>query len=104
MTLADDELANHSLQQAATEAVELGNRLAEGDAMADPWDIADGLLAGAIHYWLYTRQPCDDPMCEDCAAISSADQRLQELQRLIEQMASDSDYYHSPNDLTVGRA
>jgi hypothetical protein len=50
---------------AAREAVELGNRLADEDQEAHLWDLADGLLAGAIQYWLYARQPCGDPRCEE---------------------------------------
>lgn len=104
MPLSDDEVHSDSLEQAATRVVELGNNLVETDLQVDPWDIADGLLAGAVHFWLYSRQPCDDPMCEDCAPLSIPEQRLAELLRLVEQMARDSDYYHSPHDLTVGRA
>lgn len=85
-------------------AVELGNRQANGDEEADLWDIADGLLAGAVQYWLYSRQPCGDPRCEDCASIGTADMRLAELQRLIRQFAEESEYYHSPSDTNAGRA
>lgn len=89
---------------AATEVVELGNRLANEDEEADLWDIADGLIAGAVQYWLYTRQPCGDPRCEDCFPINTAEQRLAELMRFIEQFARESEYFHSPNDINVGRA
>jgi len=47
-----------SFDSAFTKAVDLGNKLADKDKDADLWDIADGLLAGAIQYWLYSRQPC----------------------------------------------
>lgn len=90
--------------EAAREAVELGNRLADDDTEADLWDIADGLLAGAIQYWLYARQPCGDPLCEDCAPMSTAEARLAELLRLVKESAGDSEYFHSPNDSNVGRA
>jgi hypothetical protein len=89
---------------AARRLVELGNELAEKDQEADLWDIADGLLAGAIHYWLYAHQPCNDPMCEDCAPIASAELRMVELRKLLEDFASDSEYFHSPNDVNAGRA
>ena len=89
---------------AAREAVELGNRLADEDQEADIWDIADGLLAGAIQNWLYSRQPCGDPRCEDCEPISVAEQRLAELVKLVDYFAKESEYYHSPNDANVGRA
>ena len=84
--------------------VELGNRLAEKHGNADLWDIADGLLAGAIQYWLYARQPCGKPDCEECAPISTSDLRVTELKRLAEQFAAESEYYHSPSDTNVGRA
>ena len=91
-------------ETAAREAVDLANRLADKDQEADLWDLADGLLAGAVHYWLYSRQPCGDPRCEECAPISTAEERLAELLRFTEQFARDSDYYHSPHDVNVGRA
>lgn len=92
------------MELAARRIVELGNELAELDQEADLWDIADGLLAGAVHYWLYAHQPCSDPMCEDCAPIASAELRLAELRKLLDEFARDSDYFHSPNDVNVGRA
>lgn len=90
--------------EAAQEAVELGNRLADADQETDVWDVADGLLAGAVHYWLYSRQPCADPRCDDCAAIRFAEQRLAELLRFTEELAKESEYFHSPHDVNVGRA
>jgi len=92
------------LDIAARRAVELGNQLANEDQEADMWDVADGLLAGAIHYWLYSRQPCSDPMCEDCSTVSTAEQRMTELRKLCDEFARDSDYFHSPNDINAGRA
>lgn len=89
---------------AARETVELGNRIANDDEEADLWDIADGLLAGAIHYWLYARQPCGDPRCEDCAPVATAEERLQELLRITREFAEASEYYHAPTDTNVGRA
>lgn len=99
-----DDPENDMFEEAAREAVELGNRIADDDQDADVWDVADGLLAGAIQYWLYSRQPCGDPRCEDCAPISTAEERLKELLALTEELAQDSEYYHSPNDSNVGRA
>lgn len=94
---------NDAYDEAAREAVELGNQLLERDKDA-LWDVADGLLAGAIHFWLYARQPCGDPRCEDCAPISTAEQRLTQLLQLTRELAEDSDYFHSPTDINVGRA
>jgi hypothetical protein len=89
---------------AFTRAVDLGNQLADHDKEADVWDIADGLLAGAIQYWLYSRQPCGDPACTDCASVSTSSARMAELKRLIEQMANESEYFHTPTDANAGRA
>ena len=54
--------------------VQLGNRLADQDGETEVRDIADGVLAGAIQYWLYSRQPCGDPRCEDCLPVSTAEE------------------------------
>ncbi len=93
-----------SYQAAAEQTVELGNRLVEADPDVDMWDIADGLLAGAIQYWLYARQPCGDPGCRDCAVLRTAESRMASLRQFIEQTASDSEYYHSPHDMNAGHA
>ena len=98
------EEAADTFDSAFSKAVDLGNRLAGKDKEADLWDIADGLLAGALQYWLYSRQPCGDPRCEDCAPISTADARLGELKRLIDQLAAESEYFHAPTDANAGRA
>lgn len=90
--------------EAAWRTVDLGNSLAQEDEDADVWDIADGLLAGAVQYWLYSREPCDNPRCEDCAPFSTAERRVAELMRLLRQYAEESEYFHSQNDTNVGRA
>ncbi len=97
-----DESRNYD--DAASEAIELGNRLADRDQEANVWDIADGLLAGAVQYWLYSRQPCGDPFCEECEAVNSAEKRLSEILALTQELAKDSEYYHSPTDVNVGTA
>jgi hypothetical protein len=89
---------------AADEVVKLGNHLADADPSSDLWDIADGLLAGAIHYWLYAHQPCGRPDCRDCAPIATAELRLQELKRLSEELVRESGYFHAPTDRNVGHA
>jgi hypothetical protein len=96
---------SHNIQDAiADEIVELANKLAEANPDADPWDVADGILSGAIHWWLYANTPCDNPDCEDCADIQTAELRMQTLRKLITEMAESSEYYHSPNDTNVARA
>ena len=79
--------ADTVINGAFDQTVALGNRLADEAKDADAWDIADGLLAGAIQYWLYSRQPCGDPRCEDCLPVSTADGRMTELTRLLRQFA-----------------
>ena len=93
-----------SFDEAFGKAVDLGNQIADNDDKADLWDIADGLLAGAVQYWLYSRQPCGDPRCEECLPISTAEARIAELKRLIEQFSEESQYFHMPTDANVGRA
>jgi hypothetical protein len=101
---ANTEDENHPFDEAFSRAVDLGNQIADNDEKADLWDVADGLLAGAVQYWLYTRQPCGDPRCEDCLAVSTADARMAELRKLFEQFAEESQYFHTPTDSNVGRA
>ena len=71
--VAADPDEAHPFDEAFGRAVDLGNQIADDDEKADLWDIADGLLAGAVQYWLYTRQPCGDPRCEDCLAIGNVE-------------------------------
>lgn len=96
--------SNNPFSEAFGKAVDLGNKIADTDDKADIWDIADGLLAGAVQYWLYSRQPCADPNCEECVPISTAEGRLEELRKLMRQFAEESEYFHSPTDRNVGRA
>lgn len=95
---------DRAYQAAAEQAVELGNRIGEANPDDDLWDIADGLLAGAIQYWLYAHQPCGDSSCADCADVGTAEARMASLRHLIEQTALESEYYHSPYDMNAGRA
>jgi hypothetical protein len=78
------------LDEAAEQVIELGNRLLEVDEDADSWDVADGLLAGAIQFWLYSRQPCDDPRCENCADVSTAELRMRKMLEEAKRWAEDS--------------
>ncbi len=93
-----------SFDAAFSKTVDLGNKLADRDKAADLWDIADGLLAGAVQFWLYTRQPCGDPRCEDCMPVSTSAGRMAELQRLMKELSAESEYFHTPTDLDAGRA
>ena len=102
MSIEEEE--SGAFDHAAQQAVELGNQIADADPDADLWDVASGLLAGAVQYWLYTRQPCGDALCEDCADVSTAEQRVRLLLEEVRESAVESDYYHTPNDANVGTA
>jgi len=98
------EKTANDFDQAAEKIVELGNQLLDENEQADEWEVASGLLAGAIQFWLFTRQPCGDPSCDSCTEISTAEQRLRTLVEEVSQLAEESDYYHSPRDSNVGTA
>lgn len=90
--------------RAAREVVNLGNSVMETNPDADEWEVASGVLAGAVQFWLFSRQPCDDPMCESCAEITTAAQRLRQLIGEVNEFAEESDYFHAPTDTNVGTA
>ncbi len=90
--------------EAAAVVVELGNQLSEQSPASDKEEVADGLLAGAIHYWLFSRQPCENQHCQSCEAISTAEKRLILLQEQMLELTKSSDYYHTVNDQNVGHA
>lgn len=98
-------MESHNIQDAIEdEIVEFANKLADANPEADPWDIADGMLAGAVHWWLYANAPCGDPNCEDCESVQTAELRMKTLLKLVREVAESSEYYHSPNDTNVARA
>lgn len=92
------------LDEAAEQVIELGNRMLESEGDADSWDVADGLLAGAIQFWLYSRQPCDDPRCENCAEVGTAELRMRKMLEEARRWAEESTYYQTQFDMNVGRA
>ncbi|MDW8479222.1 MAG: hypothetical protein RML12_04490 [Xanthomonadales bacterium] len=93
-----------TFDETARQTVELANRIADEQPEADVREIADGLLSGAVHYWLYAYQPCGEPGCEDCGPLATAEQRLARLIELVREYAVESEYFHSPNDRNAGRA
>ncbi|MCC7258674.1 MAG: hypothetical protein IT486_09900 [Gammaproteobacteria bacterium] len=101
---AKQQSPNNAYDLAAERVVELGNRMLDQEADADTWEVASGLLAGAIQFWLFSRQPCDDPFCETCAEVSTAERRLRKLMDEARELAEDSDYYASPRDVNAGTA
>ena len=88
----------------ADDLVAFANQLADANPDTDIWEIADGILSGAVHWWLFANAPCNDPRCEDCAEIRTAELRMKTLRKLITEMAEASEYYHSPNDENVAHA
>ena len=102
--MASDESSQTLFDQAAAQVVELGNRVLDSNPEGDAWEVASGLLAGVVHFWLYSHQPCGDPRCEDCTAVATAEQRLRLLLDEVRQSAEESDYYHTPRDSNVGTA
>src|SRR5882672_3849480 len=92
-----------NFNEAFARTVDIGNSIADQDQQADVWDIADGMLAGALQFWLYSRQPCGDPDCEDCGPISTAEGRMAELNFLNDTSTTESEYFHTPQDQNVGR-
>lgn len=90
--------------QAADEVVDLANRLADTYPDEDLWEIAQGVIAGAVHYWLYAHQPLGDERDGDTAELLTAAGRLKALFADVQQSAEESEYLHSPNDRDVGRA
>jgi hypothetical protein len=95
---------NLSYEQVAESIIELGNRMLETDESAEVLEVASGMLAGAVQFWLYSRQPCEDPFCQACVDISNAERRLQALLKETHNLAEESDYYVSVKDVIAGTA
>ena len=91
-------------QEAIDAVINGGNRLLESNDEPDAWDVASGLLAGAVHFWLFSRQPCSDPLCESCSSVSTAEQRLARLMEEVKQHCEESEYFHTPLDRNAGTA
>jgi hypothetical protein len=91
-------------EEVAEAVVEMANKYGEQDEDADPWEVAAGMLAGTVQFWLFSHQPCEKSNCDDCEPIATAQQRLKMLLNEVTELAESSDYFHSPNDANVGRA
>lgn len=102
--MSDQFIKSDAFDAAATQAIDLGNRVTEQHVDAEVRDVASGLLAGAVQFWLYAYQPCGDPFCDSCTDLSTAEQRLRVLLDEIRHHAQTSDYFHSPRDTNVGSA
>lgn len=92
------------LDEIADQVVAYANEVLDRDPDADAWEVASGLLAGVVHFWLYTRQPCGDLSCRSCAEVSTPALRLQALLDETRQSAEESSYYETLHDRHVGRA
>ena len=90
--------------EAADQVVDLGNEIADTNPEGDLWAIADGLIAGAVHFWLYAHLPDEQADAEEMDGLMTASQRIEALMGLLRESAVDSEYLHSPNDLDAGRA
>lgn len=99
--MSEDELL---FDDAADQVVDLGNKIADANPEADIWAIADGLIAGAVHFWLYAHQPDEHADAEEMDGLMTANQRIEALMALLRDSAIDSEYLHSPHDLDAGRA
>lgn len=98
------DVTEETYNDAAQRLIDLANTLSSQGHSPDVTDIADGLLAGAIHFWLYSRQPCGDAFCESCSAFSDPESRLLMLHEMVEELGRDSEYFEAPTDITVGHA
>ncbi|MCP4000156.1 MAG: hypothetical protein GY727_04515 [Gammaproteobacteria bacterium] len=98
----DDEVLTYD--QVAETIIDLGNRMLAEDESADILEVASGIMAGAVQFWLYSRQPCKDPFCDVCADISTAERRLTALLQETHVLIEESDYYCSANDVITGTA
>ena len=95
---------HQTYDRAADAVVELGNQMVRGDDSIDVWDVASGMLAGAVQYWLFARQPCNNASCEACEEVITAQRRLRLLLAEVEQMAEDADSYDLHRDAHTGTA
>ena len=100
----DDDEGHQNFREAVDAVIASGNKLLESKEQANPWNMASGLLSGAVHFWLFSRQPCANPDCEPCSAMNTAERRMTQLIKEISAHSKDSEYFHSPNDHNVGSA
>ncbi|NCO19417.1 MAG: hypothetical protein GW900_05105 [Gammaproteobacteria bacterium] len=90
--------------EAADQVVDLGNEISDANPDGNLWAIADGLVAGAVHFWLYAHQPDGQGDDEEMDGLMTSAQRVETLVNLLKESAMESEYLHSPNDLDAGRA
>jgi hypothetical protein len=98
------DITEETYNNAAQKLIDLANTLSSDGHSPDVHEVADGLLAGAIHFWLYSRQPCGDVFCESCAPFSDPESRLAVLHELVDELGRDSEYFHAATDTPAGHA
>ena len=98
------DITEETYNNAAQKLIDLANTLSSDGHSPDVHEVADGLLAGAIHFWLYSRQPCGDAFCESCAPFSDPESRLAVLHELVDELGRDSEYFHAATDTPAGHA
>jgi len=102
--MADLDFNTNSYDHVAEAIIDMGNRILDEDDSADVWEVASGILAGAIQFWLFSRQPCADPFCQACVEISTVERRLAALIDESQKLAEDSDYCEPSHEGMVGTA
>lgn len=99
-----DEQSEELFDDTADQVVDLGNEIADANPEGNLWAIADGLIAGAVHFWLYAHQPDGSTDDSEMEGLMTASQRIDTLVALLKESAMESEYLHSPHDPDVGRA
>ena len=93
-------------QEAVDAIIACGNKLlkAKRKTSAEVWDVASGILCGAVHFWLFSRQPCKSANCQPCSFVNTAERRMKVLLEEISAHGKSSEYFHTPRDQNVGSA
>ena len=92
-------------QEAVDAVIACGNKLLETKSeTSEVWDVASGILCGAIHFWLFSRQPCKRSVCQPCSSVNTAERRMKALLKEVNAHGEDSEYFHTPHDQNVGSA
>jgi hypothetical protein len=62
-------------------------------------EIAAGMVAGAIHFWLGAHHPCDRDYCDVCVESNTPQKRLAQLLEMVTCLARASPNYRAENDV-----
>ncbi|MDX8394812.1 MAG: hypothetical protein R8K22_00185 [Mariprofundaceae bacterium] len=91
--------SNDVFNRAAQQSIELANKLSGINEEAEAANVSAGLLSAATHHWLFTHQPCEVSNCKDCEPINTPKKRLQELLKITEEFANQSEYFNTAHDV-----